>query len=461
MRPMFPFYARCLLASKTVASIITGHSLNSTGKHVTVRLLRPMSSTESEVPVSTMKLDTPEFRNLFTPELSQLREVFQQNNYELRLAGGPVRDLLLQKQPDDLDFATNATPVQMVEMFNREGIRMLNKKGEEHGTVTARINNKINYEITTLRIDKVTDGRHAEVEFTKDWKLDAERRDLTINSMFLGLEGTLYDYFHGREDLAQRKVAFVGNAESRICEDYLRILRYFRFYGRIAQEPNAHCQKTLQAIREHSAGLAQISGERIWIELKKILTGNHSASLIETMHDIELFPYIGLPPAASISTFRRVWERSRGLKPNPMTSLVSLIQTEEEFMRMHDRLKLSGEERTNGLFVLAHRKDKEHSNPLKPYKDLILLGNVKNSRQYVMEVLKYRGDHQLLDRLQNWEPPRFPISGKDLLNLGVPKGKRLGYILKSLKDNWIESDYEQSKEDLLKLVPQLQTDPAK
>lgn len=86
---------------------------------------------------------------------------------------------------------------------------------------------------------------------------------------------------------------------------------------------------------------------------------------------------------------------------------------------------------------------------------------MKNSRQYVMEVLKYRGDHQLLDRLQNWEPPRFPISGKDLLNLGVPKGKRLGYILKSLKDNWIESDYEQSKEDLLKLVPQLQTDPAK
>ncbi|PIK52820.1 putative CCA tRNA nucleotidyltransferase 1, mitochondrial [Apostichopus japonicus] len=389
-----------------------------------------MSSTESEVPVSTMKLDTPEFRNLFTPELSQLREVFQQNNYELRLAGGPVRDLLLQKQPDDLDFATNATPVQMVEMFNREGIRMLNKKGEEHGTVTARINNKINYEITTLRIDKVWRGLY------------------TTTSM-------------AGKDLAQRKVAFVGNAEARICEDYLRILRYFRFYGRIAQEPNAHCQKTLQAIREHSAGLAQISGERIWIELKKILTGNHSASLIETMHDIELFPYIGLPPAASISTFRRVWERSRGLKPNPMTSLVSLIQTEEEFMRMHDRLKLSGEERTNGLFVLAHRKDKEHSNPLKPYKDLILLGNVKNSRQYVMEVLKYRGDHQLLDRLQNWEPPRFPISGKDLLNLGVPKGKRLGYILKSLKDNWIESDYEQSKEDLLKLVPQLQTDPAK
>lgn len=93
---MFPFYARCLLASKTFASIITGQSLNSTGKQVNVRLLRPMSSTESEVPVSTMKLDTPEFRNLFTPELSQLREVFQQNNYELRLAGGPVRDLLLQ-----------------------------------------------------------------------------------------------------------------------------------------------------------------------------------------------------------------------------------------------------------------------------------------------------------------------------------------------------------------------------
>lgn len=415
-----------------------------------------MISSQSAEEFGTMKVDSPEFRNLFTPELRQLAEIFKQNNYELRLAGGPVRDLLLQKQPEDLDFASNATPHQMVEMFSREGIRMINKKGEEHGTVTARINNKVNYEITTLRIDKVTDGRHAEVEFTKDWRLDAERRDLTINSMFLGLDGTLYDYFNGKEDLAQRKVAFVGDANARICEDYLRILRYFRFYGRIAQEPSAHCKRTLQAIRENSSGLARISGERIWVELKKILAGNHAASLMETMHDLEIFPHIGLPQSADLSSFRLVWECSKCTSPKPMTLLVSLIKTEEEFMNIHNRLKVSGEEKCNGLFVLAHREDKDGSDPVKPYKDLILMGKEKNTKQYVMEVLKYRGDQLLLNQLRDWQPPQFPVSGKDLIALGIPKGRRFGNILDRLKESWIESDYELTKEQLLENVPTVQ-----
>ena len=121
-------------------------------------------------------------------------------------------------------------------MFAEENIRTFNEQGEKHGTVTTRINEKENFEVTTLRIDKVTDGRHAEVEFTKDWKIDAERRDLTINSMFLDLEGRLYDFFGGRNDLQQERIAFVGNTVKRIQEDYLRILRYFRFYGRIVGE---------------------------------------------------------------------------------------------------------------------------------------------------------------------------------------------------------------------------------
>ena len=133
------------------------------------------------------------------------------------------------KLPADIDFATTATPDQMKAMFEAASIRMINNQGEKHGTITARINDKENYEVTTLRIDRVTDGRHAKVEFTKDWQLDASRRDLTINSMFLDLDGTLYDYFCGEEDLKQRKVRFVGDPEKRIQEDYLRILRYFRY----------------------------------------------------------------------------------------------------------------------------------------------------------------------------------------------------------------------------------------
>merc|ERR1719187_2239804 len=184
----------------------------------------------------TSKLDSPAFRSLFTPELTYPPQLFAKYGHEIRIAGGAVRDLLQHKVPDDIDLATTATPDQMKEMFEKEEVRMINNMGEKHGTITARINDKENFEVTTLRIDKVTDGRRAEVEFTVDWEVDANRRDLTINSMFLGLDGVLYDYFKGHEDLNQRSVRFVGVAEERIQEDYLRILRYFRFYGRISSE---------------------------------------------------------------------------------------------------------------------------------------------------------------------------------------------------------------------------------
>ena len=175
-------------------------------------------------PVIT-KLDSPEFRSVFTPELEKLASLFKKYNYELRIAGGAVRDILMGKQPKDLDFATDATPQQMKDMFTSEEVRMINEKGEKHGTITARINNMENFEVTTLRIDVLTNGRHAQVEFTKDWKLDANRRDLTINSMFLDLDGRVYDYFYGYDDLKGKKVVFVGKASIRIQEDYLRILR--------------------------------------------------------------------------------------------------------------------------------------------------------------------------------------------------------------------------------------------
>lgn len=175
-----------------------------------------------------MKLDTPEFRSIFNDELKTLVSLFQQYGYEIRVVGGAVRDLLMGLEPKDLDFATTATPTQMKDMFTAEQVRMININGEKHGTITPRINDKQNFEVTTLRIDVVTDGRRAEVQFTTDWMLDALRRDLTINSMFLGLDGSVHDYFFGYDDLKKHRVVFVGDASTRIQEDYLRILRYFR-----------------------------------------------------------------------------------------------------------------------------------------------------------------------------------------------------------------------------------------
>jgi tRNA nucleotidyltransferase (CCA-adding enzyme) len=132
------------------------------------------------------QIDTPEFRAILTPSLIKLAELFKANSYEIRVAGGAVRDILTGIVPHDIDFATTATPEQMKRMFNDANIRMINNNGEKHGTITARIDDSENFEVTSLRVDMVTDGRHAVVEYTQDWQLDASRRDLTVNSLFLG-----------------------------------------------------------------------------------------------------------------------------------------------------------------------------------------------------------------------------------------------------------------------------------
>ena len=200
---------------------------------------------------NVFKVDSEKMKTIVTPELLKLVDIFKDHNYEIKIAGGAVRDLVSgEKIPDDIDLATTATPEEMKTMFTKEEIRMINVEGgEKHGTITARIDDKFNFEVTTLRIDKVTDGRHAEVEFTKDWQIDAERRDLTVNSMFLNMDGTVVDFFDGRKDLQNNRIAFVGSAEKRIQEDYLRILRYFRFYGRLCELENEHEEETMNAIR--------------------------------------------------------------------------------------------------------------------------------------------------------------------------------------------------------------------
>uniref|UniRef100_A0A3B4XWB0 tRNA nucleotidyl transferase, CCA-adding, 1 n=1 Tax=Seriola lalandi dorsalis TaxID=1841481 RepID=A0A3B4XWB0_SERLL len=215
-----------------------------------------------------------------------------------------------------------------------------------------------NFEVTTLRVDVQTDGRHAEVEFTTDWLKDAERRDLTINSMFLGLDGTLYDYFKGYEDLQNRKVRFVGSAEQRIQEDYLRILRYFRwFYGRVALDPDDHEPETLTAIRENGRGLAAVSGERIWVEIKKMVVGNHAAHLLELMYRLELAQYTGLPPDGDVEEMKEVWQNAKDHSPKPMTILATLFRCPEEVEKMDIRLKVSKEEKTLALFLIKYRRE--------------------------------------------------------------------------------------------------------
>ncbi|KAK6180846.1 hypothetical protein SNE40_008824 [Patella caerulea] len=397
-----------------------------------------------------MKLDTPLFRNLFTPEMKQLVEIFNRHGHELRIAGGAVRDLIMDKLPVDIDFATTATPDQMKELFEAEKIRLINNKGEKHGTITARINDKENFEVTTLRIDVVTDGRHAEVQFTRDWQLDANRRDLTINAMFLGFDGTLYDYFHGREDLDQRKIKFVGNPEARIQEDYLRILRYFRFYGRIASNPNSHDAETLEAIRNNAQGLAGISGERIWMELRKIITGSYADYIMETMMSLGLTPYMGLPEKCNIKEFQRICQLTEGLSPLSMTRLSALLEDENQVYELDQRLKLSKEEIRLALFIIDKRsQDFEESVPLKYFSDLIVDAKEPKMKERILELIKYKGDTALLRTISEWSPPKFPITGHDLTQKNVPKGPIFAKTLNELRNIWKEKNYQITKEELL------------
>ncbi|KAF6301827.1 hypothetical protein mRhiFer1_008746 [Rhinolophus ferrumequinum] len=210
-------------------------------------------------------------------------------------------------------------------MSQSNGVRMTNK-GEKRRSVTARLQEKKLKLLTT--IDVVTDGRHAEVEFTTDWQKEAECRDLTINSTFLSFDGTLFDYFDGYEDLNNKKVKFVGHATQKIQEERHQILRYFRCLGRIVDKPGDHIPETLEAIAENAKGLTRLSGERIWVELKKTLIGNHVNHLIHLIYDLGEASYIGLPANASLEEFNKVNKNVEGFSPKPMTFLASSFKTQ-------------------------------------------------------------------------------------------------------------------------------------
>lgn len=402
-----------------------------------------------------LKLNSTEFEAIFTNELHTVIELFKKYNYEIRLAGGPVRDLLMKKIPADLDFATTATPAQMKQMFTHEGVRMINANGEKHGTITPRINDAVNYEITTLRIDVKTDGRHAEVEFTKDWLLDANRRDLTVNSMFLGFDGSVYDYFFGYDDLLKRKVRFVGFAEKRIQEDYLRILRYFRFYGRIAQVPDDHEEETLKVICANAGGLARISGERIWMELKKVLMGNFAEQLTLTMLGTGLGQYIGLPESPNLSEFKRLFATS--LNPHVMTLLAALVDSPEDAIKLHERLKFSAYERDLLYFIVANKEAMGSVNDLIAFQQMCIqtVGKPSDQKFYVEELVKYLGKSDLYRQLAAWSIPPFPINGTQLKAAGCPQGRLMGTIMAKLKQHWAASEFQATQEQLMDLLPQV------
>ena len=207
-----------------------------------------------------------QMNQLITPQSKKLLEAISNAGGEARFVGGCVRDTLIGKKINDIDLATNLNPDQTTKALEAAGLKVI-PTGIDHGTVTAIVDDE-KFEVTTLRLDVATDGRHATVKFTDDWQADAARRDFTFNALYMDADGKVYDYFGGQEDLKNGETVFIGSAEDRINEDYLRILRYFRFRGRYKIHPGQGYDPDVLAVIDRLApNLTKLSYERIWSEI--------------------------------------------------------------------------------------------------------------------------------------------------------------------------------------------------
>ena len=375
------------------------------------------------------KIDTGAFREIMTPALRNLGKTFTGNGYSIRVVGGAVRDLALKKVPKDVDLATDATPEQMIELFKDNDIRY-KPTGLEHGTVTAIID-KTPYEITTLRADKETDGRKAEVEFVKDWKEDAKRRDLTYNAMSLDFTGKLFDYYGGMDNLQDKVSKFVGDPAERIQEDFLRILRYFRFQSQL-NKPNWD-PDTLKAIKDNVNGLNKISPERIWSEIKKLLVSKNASETLKWMNKT------GVSDAIDLTTSNAQQISKITDNKNPILPLSLLVSNSD----LANKWKMSNQE-AKLLQFLVLNKDK----PLDKDSAIDLLHN-GYQKQTVLDLLNIQNKSSLADVVRQYEKPEFPVTGKDLLARGMKSGVELGQTLEKLKQKWKDSRYKLSKDDLL------------
>lgn len=374
---------------------------------------------------------------LLDKNLIRLNKLYSQNGHELRIVGGAVRDILSHKVPKDIDLASDATPQESLDILKSNDIRVI-ETGLQHGTITAHMDGE-DYEITTLRIDKNTDGRHADVEFTKDWRQDAERRDLTFNAMSMDFSGNLYDYFGGKTDLESGKAKFVGDTDKRIQEDYLRILRYFRFQGRM-DSPTLD-PDTLDKIQKNSSGLKQISGERIWAEMSKILSGGNTPDILNSMKKTDVLENIGLanPDLKELFTVR-----SRTNDPNLL--LASLLDDMGDLDTLRNRWKFS----TDEYEIMKHIIKYRNSNITLTDAKRLHLNRVKKDLLY--KLFEYQGKPDLGEALMRWDTPQFPVNGEDLKRAGVSPGPEMGKLLNTLKTRWIDSKFSMTKDELLNSI---------
>lgn len=365
-----------------------------------------------------------------------------------RFVGGCVRDALLGRTVSDVDIATQEPPERVIELLESAGLKAL-PTGIEHGTITA-IAGRIPHEVTTLRHDRATDGRHATVAFTDDWAADAARRDFTFNALYADDDGTLYDPVGGVTDARAGCVRFVGDARTRITEDVLRLLRYFRFfahYGRTVPDEAA-----LAACREMAPKLSSLSVERIWSELRRLMMAPDPAATLDLMAEQGVLQHV-LPEASSrrrLAALSRL-ETRHEIRPNMIRRLAAAIDVDEPgATALSIRLRMARAEarRLALLTVPAVRPnvwggDGENRLALyrlggEAYRDLAL---IEAAGAGLEEGPASAALEHILSLPVRAPVPAFPLAGRDIRESGVEEGPHIGALLDDIEAWWIEGGF--------------------
>jgi poly(A) polymerase len=366
-----------------------------------------------------------------------------------RFVGGCVRNTLMGHEVDDIDIATQLTPDQVTGVCSKAGFAA-HPTGVEHGTVTVVVNHKP-FEVTTLRRDVSTDGRRATVAFSESWEEDARRRDFRINALYADASGAIYDPTGGGLDDARAgRVIFIGDARQRIKEDYLRILRFFRFNAWHARTPID--PKGLEACADLAAGIDQLSVERIWKEAKKLLAAPDPRAAWEGMKAIEVRAR-ALPEMANEQRLDALCtlEADLMLPVDEMTRVAAALTDQQSARALARRLKLSNEERDRLVAALGNEvKITSYMSLREMRRAIYRIGN-QAFRDRVMLAWADAGGEKaqawraLTAHAQMWTPPKLPLTGDEVMAAGVPAGPKVGVVMREVEDWWVDADFPDDK----------------
>ena len=377
---------------------------------------------------------------------------------EIRYVGGCLRKIINNEEIDDIDLATNLDPSEISEVLKKNKINFY-ESGIEHGTITA-VFDDYKFEITSLREDILTDGRHAKVRFSKDWKLDASRRDFTINSIYSDSDGNLFDPFDGKNDLEKGEINFIGDVEKRIQEDYLRILRYLRFFLNYSKNP--HNQKIIKIIKINISGIAKISKERLLDELKKLLKSKCLDKLSKDQFSLELLLLV-FPELKNIkSVLNSLKDKKKIFEKIDFIFILSLmiIDGSDNLDYFLYKYNISNKDRKRMKIINEFYKEKKETKHLNETKlNRVFYYNGKEAALDILnfKIIKSKTTNNELLRLRklfkNKDILNLPIGADTLMSkYKIPEGRQLGIKLKLIEEEWVKNNFKISDKQIDSIV---------